>query len=163
MVCSDARVTTLNQFNVEILGQKLITAPMRPWLSRAGQACPAGTQVGYSVVCNNLGLTLRRVSASGFGCGSLDRCQFRHVQEWGIYMKMLITAGLLTFLASPVLAFQCPADMAAIDAALETAALSDEDLARVKELRATGETEHAAGNHQASVDALAEAKKLLGI
>ena len=78
-------------------------------------------------------------------------------------MKMLITAGLLIFLASPVLAFQCPADMAAIDAALETAALSDADLARVTELRATGETEHTAGNHQASVDALAEAKKLLGI
>ena len=78
-------------------------------------------------------------------------------------MKMLITAGLLAVLASPALAFQCPADMAAIDAALETANLSEADLARVKELRATGETEHAAGNHQASVDALAEAKKLLGI
>lgn len=78
-------------------------------------------------------------------------------------MKMLITACLLTFHASPVLAFQCPADMAAIDAALEAATLSDADLARLKELRATGETEHAAGNHQAAVDALAEAKKLLGI
>ena len=78
-------------------------------------------------------------------------------------MKMLITAGLLTLLSSPVLAFQCPADMAAIDAALETATLSEEDLARVKGLRATGEAEHAAGNHQASVDALAEAKKLLGL
>lgn len=78
-------------------------------------------------------------------------------------MKMIITAGLLAFLASPVLAFQCPADMAAIDAALETATLSEEDLAKVKELRAIGEAEHAAGNHQASVDALAEAKKLLGI
>jgi hypothetical protein len=78
-------------------------------------------------------------------------------------MKMIITAGLLALLASPVLAFQCPADMAAIDAALETATLSEEDLAKVKELRGTGEAEHAAGNHQASVDALAEAKKLLGI
>ena len=78
-------------------------------------------------------------------------------------MKMLITAGLLTLLSSPVLAFQCPADMAAIDAALETATLSEEDLARIKELRATGEAEHAAGNHQASVDALAEAKKMLGL
>lgn len=78
-------------------------------------------------------------------------------------MKTLITAVLLTFLASPVFAFQCPADMAAIDAALETATLSAADLARVKELRATGEAEHAAGNHQASVDALAEAKALLGL
>jgi hypothetical protein len=78
-------------------------------------------------------------------------------------MKTIITAGLLALLASPVLAFQCPADMAAIDAALETATLSEEDLAKVKELRATGEAEHASGNHQASVDALAEAKALLGI
>ncbi|MDP3648926.1 hypothetical protein [Tabrizicola sp.] len=53
--------------------------------------------------------------------------------------------------------------MAAIDAALATANLSAEDLARVKELRARGEAEHAAGNHQASVDALAEAKTLLGL
>jgi hypothetical protein len=41
--------------------------------------------------------------------------------------------------------------------------LSEEALARVKKLRATGEAEHAAGNHRASVDALAEPKKLLGI
>jgi hypothetical protein len=78
-------------------------------------------------------------------------------------MKILIAASLLAVLASPVLAFQCPADMKAIDAALATADLSDEDLARVKELRALGETEHQAGNHQASVDALAEARALLGI
>jgi hypothetical protein len=78
-------------------------------------------------------------------------------------MKILIAASLLAVLASPVLAFQCPADMKAIDAALATANLSDEDLARVKELRALGETEHQAGNHQASVDALAEARALLGI
>lgn len=78
-------------------------------------------------------------------------------------MKTLIIAGLFAILAGPVLAFQCPTDMAAIDAALKTESLTDEQLAYVKELRATGETEHAAGNHQASVDALAEAKALLGI
>ncbi len=78
----------------------------------------------------------RRVSCGAYKIGVCD-------------MKMLITAGLLAVLASPALAFQCPADMAAIDAALETANLSEADLARVKELRATGEAEHAAGNHQA--------------
>lgn len=78
-------------------------------------------------------------------------------------MKTIITAGLFAILAGPALAFQCPADMAVIDTALETASLSDEQIARVKELRATGETEHKAGNHQASVDALAEAKALLGL
>lgn len=78
-------------------------------------------------------------------------------------MKILVTTAFLALLAGPALAFQCPADMAAIDAALETAALSEEAMARVKELRATGAEEHEAGNHQASVDALAEAKALLGI
>jgi hypothetical protein len=78
-------------------------------------------------------------------------------------MKTLLMTAFLALLAGPVLAFQCPADMAAIDAAHETAALSDEDMARVKELRAPSEAEHAAGNHQASVDALAEAWALLNI
>ncbi len=78
-------------------------------------------------------------------------------------MKTLITAALFAILAGPVLASQCPADMAAIDAALGTASLTDEQLAQVTELRATGETEHEAGNHQASVEALAEAKALLGL
>ncbi len=73
--------------------------------------------------------------------------------------------ALLAFiaLASPAVAFQCPADMAEIDAALLTASLTDEQLAAVQELRTTGEAEHAAGNHQASVDALAEAKAILGL
>lgn len=78
-------------------------------------------------------------------------------------MKILAATTFFALLAGPALAFQCPTDMAAVDAALETAVLSDADMARVQELRATGETEHEAGNHQASVDALAEAKALLGI
>lgn len=69
----------------------------------------------------------------------------------------------LALAASPALAFQCPADMAAIDAALATAQLSEADRAKVMELRAQGEELHAAGQHQQSVDALAEAKALLGI
>jgi hypothetical protein len=75
--------------------------------------------------------------------------------------RLFLAAALLA--ASPALAFQCPADMAAIDAALASATLSAEDLARVQELRAEGERLHAAGDHQASVDTLAEAKRLLGI
>ena len=78
-------------------------------------------------------------------------------------MKRLAAILIFTAFAAPAFAFQCPADMAAVDAALATASLSEEDLAKVKELRATGEEEHAAGNHQASVDALAEAKVLLGL
>lgn len=78
-------------------------------------------------------------------------------------MRVLITAGLLALVSVPAFAFQCPADMAAIDAALETSTLDETTLANVKELRGIGETEHEAGNHQASVDALAEAKALLGL
>lgn len=77
--------------------------------------------------------------------------------------RFSLALALAAFAASPALAFQCPADMSQIDAALETASLSEADLAKVKELRATGETEHANGDHQAAVDALAEAKEILGL
>ncbi|TVS00290.1 MAG: hypothetical protein EA406_01015 [Rhodospirillales bacterium] len=67
-------------------------------------------------------------------------------------------------LASPAAAYQCPADMAKIDAALaEAPQLSDEDMAKVKELRAEGEKLHDEGNHADSVKVLAEAMALLGI
>lgn len=74
-----------------------------------------------------------------------------------------LAAAIAALLAAPAFAFQCPTDMAEIDAAIQTASLSDADMARVKELRAEGEALHASGDHQASVDALAEAKAILGI
>lgn len=62
------------------------------------------------------------------------------------------------------LAFHCPADMKQIDDALATGpAISAEQLAEVKTLRAEGEALHQAGRHQESVDTLAKAKALLGI
>ena len=79
-------------------------------------------------------------------------------------MKALLPAALfMLVLAAPALAFQCPMDMAKIDAALQTAELSNEQKARVTALREEGEQQHASGNHQASMDALAEAKEILGI
>jgi uncharacterized membrane protein len=79
-------------------------------------------------------------------------------------MKALISAAALTFaLAGPAFAFQCPADIAAIDAALQTATLTDAERAQVTELRDEGERLHAAGQHQDSVDTLAQAKEILGI
>lgn len=78
-------------------------------------------------------------------------------------MKHLVTAAFVTLIAAPAVAFQCPADMSQIDQALESANLSEADLAQVKALRAEGEAEHAAGNHQASVDLLAQAKAILGL
>lgn len=78
-------------------------------------------------------------------------------------MHRHLFAAVLILAAAPAFAFHCPADMAAIDEALKTATLSEADLAKVKELRAKGEELHAAGDHQASVDTLAEAMKILGL
>jgi hypothetical protein len=79
-------------------------------------------------------------------------------------MKRLLLAAAFSLFALPALAFQCPADMGKIDAALASNPdLTAEQLAEVQQLRAEGEAQHAAGNHQASVDALAQAKAILGI
>lgn len=77
--------------------------------------------------------------------------------------KTLFAAAALAFLAGPAYAFHCPQDMAKIDAALQTAQLSDADKAKVTELRAKGEEEHNAGDHDAAVATLAEAMQILGI
>jgi hypothetical protein len=54
--------------------------------------------------------------------------------------------------------------MKAIDAKLAAGVqLSDADMAKVKQLRADGETAHKAGKHDESVKLLAEAMKLLKI
>ena len=53
--------------------------------------------------------------------------------------------------------------MSKIDAAMQTAQLSDADKAKVMELRAKGEELHEAGKHAESVETLAEAKKMLGV
>ena len=79
-------------------------------------------------------------------------------------MKALISAAVLSFaMAGPAFAFQCPSDIAKIDAALQTAQLSDEQKAKVMELRAQGEQQHSSGQHQQSMQSLAEAKEILGI
>lgn len=81
-------------------------------------------------------------------------------------MKSLISAAAVTLtlvVAGPAFAFQCPTDIAKIDAALQTAQLTDEQKAQVMELRDQGQQLHASGQHQASVDALAQAKEILGI
>lgn len=76
--------------------------------------------------------------------------------------SMIVAVGL-ALASSAAFAFQCPADMKAIDAALPKAKLSDAQMAEVKKYRAEGETLHKAGKHQDSVDMLAKARKLLNI
>ncbi len=78
--------------------------------------------------------------------------------------RSLLAAAGIVLLAGPVLAFQCPANMRQIDAALQSnTQLSAADRAKVTELRNEGEKLHAAGQHQQSMDKLAEAKKILNI
>ncbi len=80
-------------------------------------------------------------------------------------MKLRSCLAALALLgSSAAFAFHCPADMKKIDEALaRNPALSAQQLAEVKRLRAEGEASHKAGQHQASVDTLAKAMKILQI
>jgi hypothetical protein len=83
-------------------------------------------------------------------------------------MKALIPAALLSLvltgaLAGPAFAAQCPADIAKIDAALQSSSLSDAEKAEVMALRDEGEQQHSSGQHQQSMATLAQAKEMLGI
>lgn len=65
-------------------------------------------------------------------------------------------------LSTPLFAMQCPADMARIDALLESNPPTDTAmLERVQALRAEGESLHEAGKHAESVEVLGEALSLL--
>lgn len=75
---------------------------------------------------------------------------------------LLLTAMLLAS-STPALAFHCPQDMAAIDAAMPSAQLSDVDREKVVALRKEGEQLHDAGKHADSIKVLGQAKKILGI
>jgi hypothetical protein len=79
--------------------------------------------------------------------------------------KTIISAFALTAILSTSMAFagSCPLDMKQVDAAMATASLSMDDMAKVKELRAQGEMMHKSGDHAGSVKALNEAKALLNI
>ena len=77
--------------------------------------------------------------------------------------QLLVLAAGIAF-AGAAWAHNCPNEMKAIDAKLATSPkLSDTDAAKVKQLRAEGETAHKAGKHDESMKALGDAKKLLGI
>lgn len=78
--------------------------------------------------------------------------------------RFLAAAVVALALAGPAAAFQCPVDMAKIDAALaEAPDLGQEKLQQVKAWRAEGEKLHQSGDHAAAVETLAKAKEALGI
>lgn len=75
-----------------------------------------------------------------------------------------LAALLITGFSTTSFAGSCPADMKKIDAALAASpSLTSDQMTKVMELRAKGEADHKAGNHGASVNALREAQKILGI
>ena len=82
-------------------------------------------------------------------------------------MKILpkvLPGVMLLALSLPAFASHCPVDMKKIDAALASnPSLSASAMARVKELRASGEMQHKSGNHSQSVKDLHEAMGLLGL
>ena len=79
-------------------------------------------------------------------------------------MKKLILAAAMTLaLAGPAFAHMCPALMGEIDEAMKTASVDDATKAKIMDLYAKGKAEHEAGNHDASVETLNEAKALLGM
>jgi hypothetical protein len=78
--------------------------------------------------------------------------------------KTAVFVSLALFAAGSAWAHNCPNEMKAIDAKLDTKpALSKEVSDKVAKLRAEGEAQHKAGKHDESMAALGEAKKLLGI
>lgn len=82
------------------------------------------------------------------------------MKKFGI--KLLALAALLA--SSNAFAFSCPLEMKAIDDALaNNPQLSKSDLAKVKGLRSRGEGLHKAGKHAKSVEALEQAKEMLGL
>jgi hypothetical protein len=79
-------------------------------------------------------------------------------------IRSIVVAASLALASSAALAFHCPADMKAIDAAMaKNPKLSAAEMADVKKYRAEGETLHKAGKHQESIDTLDKAKKILKI
>lgn len=79
-------------------------------------------------------------------------------------MKKTLSALILLLASTAVFAFQCPTDIAAIDEHLANdPELSSEKLSQVKELREEGKELHEQGQHEQSVEVLAEAKRILGI
>lgn len=77
-------------------------------------------------------------------------------------MRRLAVFLTTVLLSTSLWASQCPADMAKIDAMLQSNPPTDATvLAQVQKLRAEGEELHKAGNHSESAKVLDEALQLL--
>jgi hypothetical protein len=78
-------------------------------------------------------------------------------------MKPILIAAVALAFASPAFANNCPNEIKAIDAALQSASLDSAKKAQATKLRNDADAAHKAGNHAASMKAAGDAKKVLGI
>ena len=79
-------------------------------------------------------------------------------------MRHLLTLVAALAFTGAAWAHNCPNEMKAIDAKLETKPqMSKGDMDKVMALRKSGEEHHKAGKHNESMKDLGEAKKLLGM
>ncbi|GGD06889.1 hypothetical protein [Halopseudomonas salina] len=77
-------------------------------------------------------------------------------------MKRLTLFFAAAVISTPLFAMHCPADMAKIDAQLQSNPPSDPAvLEQVQSLRAEGQELHEAGKHGQSVEVLGQAMELL--
>jgi len=79
-------------------------------------------------------------------------------------VKRIVLSVALALASASAFAFHCPKDMKKIDEAMaKNPSLSAQQMSEVRKYRADGEALHKAGNHQASVDTLAKAMKILNV
>ncbi len=67
------------------------------------------------------------------------------------------------FFATPAWAGHCPKDVRLIDQSLKTTKVGAAEMSTAKALRDTGDGQHKAGQHGASIKSLHEAMKILGV
>jgi hypothetical protein len=78
-------------------------------------------------------------------------------------MKRIVLAAVVLAFAAPAYAGNCPNEIKAIDAALQSASVDSGKKAQAKQLRDQADAAHKAGNHAVSMKAATDAKQLLGI
>ena len=75
--------------------------------------------------------------------------------------RLLLAGALVVALSAPALAFHCPADVKAIDAAMSKVSLNASQSSEVKQLRDEGESLHKSGSHTEAQLALAKAMRIV--
>ena len=79
-------------------------------------------------------------------------------------MKRIVLSLALALASASAFAFHCPKEMKKIDEAMaKNPSLSAQQMSDVKKYRAEGEAHHKAGKHQAALDTLDKAKKILNV